>query len=313
MDGDGRRASPPAVSEEVVPDGTPPTRRRFLGVAAGAVGGAVVGGGAVAAVDPRAPRSTLDRVTEDDLDVGSRPLRNAIELAGATNSGQGIHRIIWSVPTTEKVMALSFDDGPDVRFTPRIIATLEKYGIVANFNCMGYNARRNPDLVREHVRRGDQIGNHTMLHKDLAFETLDGIRDEITQAAKVIEGISGVPITLFRPPRGVMTGQVAAVTAEMSYDLFLWTVMVSHHPGGSRDELLRRARKGFEPGSVVSLHDGVGRGTFFPEAEFAKQLVDAREMEVALLPEIIEAGLDAGFRWVTVAEMLASAGLPARS
>lgn len=272
-----------------------------------------MGAAAVAAFDDRSPRATLDRVTEDDIDVGERPLRNAIELAGATNSGQGIHRIIWSVPVPEKVMALSFDDGPDERFTPRIVSSLEKYGIVANFNCMGYNARRNPDLIREHVTRGDQIGNHTMFHKDLAFETLDGIRSEIVEAAKVIEGISGMPITLFRPPRGVMTGQVAAITAEMRYDLFLWTVMLSHHPGSTREALLDRAKKGFEPGAVVSMHDGVGRGTFFPEAEFARELVAARGMEVKLLPEIIEAGLDSGYRWTTVADMLSMAGLPARS
>jgi peptidoglycan/xylan/chitin deacetylase (PgdA/CDA1 family) len=293
------------------PDGPVTSRRKALlaGVLAGSAGlaiGAGVGAGVARHEDER-----NDVVTEDDLEVGSRNLRNAIELADSTNRGRGMQRTIWSVPTSDQVMALTFDDGPDPAYTPRVLDILDRYSIKANFNVMGWNAEHHPDLVARHVARGDELGNHTYSHLDLAFETSSGIRSEIGQAKEIIDRLAGHPVHLFRPPRGVMTGDVADYSAEAGYEILLWTVIVTNPVGVARQAIVAKAQNGFGAGSIVSMHDGIGRGTFDRTAPFAKVLAAKREQEIDALPAVIEAGLSAGFEWVTVSEMLAATGQPA--
>ncbi len=282
------------------------TRRRFLrrGLAAGAVG-AAAGAGAIAWSD-RA--EALDVVTTTELKVGNSQLRRALERTSAIYGGHGLQRTFWSVPTNEPVMALTFDDGPDPHFTGPILDVLDRYHVRATFNLMGHNVRLHPELVHRHVARGDELGNHTETHQDLAYLTVSGISDEIMQAHDVIEDTSGRPLKLFRPPRGIMSGAVSRVCSRLGYDILLWTTNATRPVGASTHSIVTKVEQDFSPGAIIGMHDGIGRGTFDPQALFARHLSDQRTQELRALPALLEAGMDAGYRWVTVSELLAAAG-----
>jgi peptidoglycan/xylan/chitin deacetylase (PgdA/CDA1 family) len=99
----------------------------------------------------------------------------------------GRQQIIWSVPTRQRMLTLTFDDGPDPEFTPRILDVLNRYDVNATFNVMGYNATRHTDLLRAIVDAGHELGNHTWTHQDLAFQSAAATRRQLEHGRQAIE------------------------------------------------------------------------------------------------------------------------------
>jgi peptidoglycan/xylan/chitin deacetylase (PgdA/CDA1 family) len=249
-------------------------------------------------------------ITENDLLIGDERLREAIELTNSTNRGTGTQRLIWSVPTNEKVMSLTFDDGPDPQFTPAVLEVLDRLEVKANFNIMGHNAERHDGLLAEVTGAGHEIGNHTLTHKDLAFQTREGTRREVESAKSVIDGLSGRTTTLFRPPRGVLTGEAANVSARLGYDVLLWTAMIARPPGTRPSVIRDYAATRFGTGHILALHDGIGAATFDRRSPLGRELIEKREAEIKVLPAIIEAALDDDFRFVTVSDLMSTGEQP---
>lgn len=238
---------------------------------------------------------------------GAPPFGTEAEASGAAVPGTrlGTARTIWSVRTTAPLVALTFDDGPDPEFTPRILKALERAGVHATFNVMGWNALHHSDLLRTIVSLGHEVGNHTWTHQNLAFQTAAQARIELQRGSSAIEQVIHRPIRFFRPPRGVMTGSALAISAELGYDLLLWSV--TRGPGGGAgipDEIADYVAGAVRPGDVLGLHDGVGRGTFNRDSGFGRELVARREMEVRALPDILARVADQGLRFVTASTLL---------
>jgi peptidoglycan-N-acetylglucosamine deacetylase len=285
-----------------------PARRQVLqsGLLLGA--GAAAGvGGAVAYNALRAPDIV---VTPDEVQVPNSDLHRDMELTNSTNQGRGIQRLIWSVPTHEQVMALTFDDGPDPEFTPQILEALSRLELRVNFNVMGYNADEHQDLLADVVAAGHEIGNHTLTHKDLAFETVEGTQRQLEDAKQTIDELTGQNTRLLRPPRGVLTGDAADIAARLGYDVLLWTAIITRPPG-TRSEVIREyAAERFGPGSIMAMHDGIGAGTFDRTAAFARDLIEKRQDEIKALPAILESALEQGYRFVTVSELMDIGSIP---
>jgi peptidoglycan-N-acetylglucosamine deacetylase len=290
----------------VTPKGT--RRREVLksGLLLGA--GAAAGVGGAALVDRS--RQPDDIVTEDGVVVADEPLRRDMELTNSTNQGRGTQRFIWSVPTSELVMSLTFDDGPDPEFTPRILEVLAQYDLRVNFNVMGWNAERHQDLLAEVVAAGHEIGNHTLEHKDLAFETVAGTEKQLKDGKETIDGLIGKDTKLLRPPRGVITGDAADISARLGYDVLLWTAIITEAPGTKAEAVREYAAKRFGPGHIMAMHDGIGAGTFDRKAAFARDLIEKREDEIAALPAILETALADGYRFLTVSDLMTVGGIP---
>jgi peptidoglycan-N-acetylglucosamine deacetylase len=285
-----------------------PARRQVLqsGLLFGAGAAAGVGG----AVGYNALRQPDVVVSPDDVQVLNSDLRRDMELTNSTNQGRGIQRLIWSVPTDQKVMALTFDDGPDPEFTPQILDALSQLGLRVNFNVMGYNCEHHQDLLAEVVAAGHEIGNHTFTHKDLAFETVDGTQRQLADAKQTIDELTGQNTKLLRPPRGVLTGDAADISAQLGYDVLLWTAIIAQPPG-TRPEIIREyAADRFAPGNIVAMHDGIGAGTFDRNAAFARDLIEKRTDEIKALPAILESALEQGYRFATVSELMAIGDVP---
>jgi peptidoglycan/xylan/chitin deacetylase (PgdA/CDA1 family) len=267
-------------------------RRAILKAAAlGGVG--LLGGGATFGLDWR------NEVQSKELDGAAAPVGQRQRL--------GQRSLIWSVPTTIPMAALTFDDGPDPELTPRILEVLAEHHATATFNMMGWNARNHPDLVRAVVAAGHELGNHTWTHMDLTRQSASQTRRQVDTGRRAIEAAGGAQVRWFRPPKGELTGAATCAAAALGQDLLLWSV--DRGPGGVgtpkavADHLVSTVR----PGDVVGLHDGIGRGTFDRDGSLARSLRARRLVELAALPAALQRLQARGIRLVSASELVEAA------
>jgi len=225
-------------------------------------------------------------------------------VAPATDEPLGVRRIVWSVPTTELIVALTFDDGPDPEFTPRVLDALARHRITATFNIMGWNADQHRDLLKEVLDAGHEIGNHTWTHRDHAITDDDAIREEMHRGTEVIEELTGRKIRWFRPPRGEVTGLSLKVAAELGQDILVWSLSGSVADPSTGDKVKAWVVPNVQPGAIISFHDGIGRGTFDRGSHNAANLIERRNSEIDVLPEILDGILARGFRFRTVGDLV---------
>lgn len=268
----------------------PMSRRNFFGAAATAAAGTV---------------GTYTFLGRGSDKAEAVPLPDA---AGPPDGARlGSHRVIWSVPTEEPLVAFSFDDGPDPELTPRIMDILDRYEVTATFFTVGFNAHRRPDLLADLVAAGHEIGNHTWMHDDLTTQESTEARRSIALGAQAVKAAVGASPRYFRPPRGQLTGTAMRYAAEKGNDIVLWSVgrgdKGTGHPDSIRDHMLGKATSG----DIVLLHDGIGREVFRKGLNGPGPLRLRRDVELAALPAIIEGVLDKGLQPVTVSRLLAAA------
>ena len=283
-------------------DDQPPTRRLRrrdvlqVGLAAVA-GGIATGGAAWAAPDDRS------------LPHGAEGL-NAADMADVPHRLGGT-RVIWSVPTSLPLVAVTFDDGPDPRFTPRVLDALEAAGVTVTFNVMGHNAVTHAQLLRRAVASGHEIGNHTWTHDDLALADPATVEAQLLRGRDAITSITSAPVTIFRPPRGELPGSALQTAARLHYDVVMWSLTRGAAGIGSPEAVAAHVVGKARPGDILGLHDGLGHATFSPRGAEARLLAARRDVEIAALPVML-AGLRArGLQVVTVRELLTRATPPA--
>lgn len=177
-----------------------------------------------------------------------------------------------------RVLSLTFDDGPDLRATPRLLEVLAAHAVPAVFFLWGDHVRDHPAVVRELCRAGHVLGNHTMHHHDLASWSPDDVRDDLLETnAAIAAAAPGAPVPWFRAPFGSW-GASPAIAAALGMQPLGWQLAVGDWEPPGVDELVRRVETGIEPGGVLLLHDGGGDRT---------QTVDAVER---LLPRLVSDG-----------------------
>jgi peptidoglycan/xylan/chitin deacetylase (PgdA/CDA1 family) len=200
---------------------------------------------------------------------------------------------ISSAPTKEKLVALTYDDGPQPPFTPDVLDLLDKYHIKATFFMIGRQMEKYPDIVKDVVARGHVIGNHTYTHPhNIEADTSAQVIRELDKCEEIIEQMTGKRTHLFRPPRGLVDGTVLDVAQEEGYRTILWTVCADHHDAPTPTMMAERVLRHARPGAIVLAHDGT---------------VCTRIKDVEATPLIIEELLRRGYRFVTVPELLQAA------
>jgi peptidoglycan-N-acetylglucosamine deacetylase len=164
----------------------------------------------------------------------------------------------------ERAVALTFDDGPSPQYTPRILRTLTRLRVHATFFVIGYLAEANPDLVRQELRLGMTVGNHSYNHPELPpFAQLPSqlLRDEIALGEQVLSRLGARP-RLFRPPGGSTSPQLVRAAAALGQRVVLWSVDPADWIlGSSARKITKRVLAAVGPGSIVILHDGGGNRT----------------------------------------------------
>src|SRR5213595_2492011 len=165
----------------------------------------------------------------------------------------------------EHQVAISFDDGPDPRWTPKILDILKGANVKAAFFLVGANAERYPKLVRRIVDDGHEIGNHTYYHPNLALCWPEHIRLELNATQLLLDTITGRATTLFRPPYASDTGPTQLselaplkIAEDLNYLVVLENIDPQDWAKPGADIILRRIKQQRHDGSVILLHDAGG-------------------------------------------------------
>ena len=165
----------------------------------------------------------------------------------------------------EHQVAITFDDGPDPRWTPKVLDILKAANVRAAFFLVGVNAERYPRLVRRIVNEGHEIGNHTYYHPNLALCWPEHIRLELNATQLLLETITGRATTLFRPPYAADTGPTQLselaplkIAEDLNYLVVLENIDPQDWAKPGADIILRRIKQQRHDGSVILLHDAGG-------------------------------------------------------
>lgn len=172
--------------------------------------------------------------------------------------GSGVYlKALCRKHTDKPFVALTFDDGPDAVMTPRVLDTLDRYGVKATFFLVGEKVRKNPDLVRRMVNEGHIIGNHTYTHSAMfPLSSRPSVRKEIADTQQVVEDIAGIKMRLFRPPFGVTNPVIGATVRECGLQTVGWSVRsLDTFERRGRMEVCNRIKRKLHNGAVVLLHD----------------------------------------------------------
>jgi peptidoglycan-N-acetylglucosamine deacetylase len=202
--------------------------------------------------------------------------------------------VFWHARTSERVVALTFDDGPCHPYTGHLLEILGHEGIRATFFQVGNNVIREPNLAAE-VASQHEVGNHTLTHPHLAWCRPGTVRDEILRGQEAIHGATGTLPQLFRVPHGRYGPQVISVAGELGMRCVGWSVMAWDWDRPPTDVIQRRIIHGVGPGGVTLLHDGQDTDAF-PKAD--------RSHTVAAVSDIISSLKASGYGFLTLPELM---------
>ncbi|HEY9801486.1 MAG TPA: polysaccharide deacetylase family protein [Leptolyngbyaceae cyanobacterium] len=188
----------------------------------------------------------------------------------------------------QKVIALTFDDGPWQKTTPEILDILKQNQIKATFFWVGQALQANPDIAKRVVAEGHAIGNHTWHHWYRRMDEATA-KSEIERTSDLIYKTTGVKTQLFRPPGGVLNNGLARYAKSQKNAVVMWSLTSADtDPRAKAEVFVKNVVKGAKPGYIVLMHDGGGD----------------RRRTVQALPQIISGLKQQGYKFVTVPELL---------
>lgn len=194
-------------------------------------------------------------------------------------------------PSHTSNIALTFDDGPDSKYTSQVLDILRDYQVPATFFLIGNRVERFPGIVKRIFAEGHVIGNHSWAHPDLRRVSNDRLISEIQQTEEVLEKITGHKTALIRPPYGLVTASVLEQMEKMNYNVINWSVDSVDWRDQSADQILINTLSDVRGGAILLFHSAGGEG-------------QSMAATVEVLPELIETLWMLGYSFVTVDELL---------
>ena len=161
----------------------------------------------------------------------------------------------------KKQIILTFDDGPDPRYTWELLKILQTYQVKAAFFVLAEKAERNPQLIREMLAQGHMVGVHGWNHRQTLFASYRRLSQDLHQALNVLHKIGCCPL-YYRPPHGYINLSLLFLLRKSRLHLLLWTVMAQDwRQNTTGEQILGKLRHRCRPGSLICLHDsGEGSG-----------------------------------------------------
>ncbi|MBE0662430.1 MAG: polysaccharide deacetylase family protein [Bacteroidales bacterium] len=183
--------------------------------------------------------------------------------------------LIWEIPEKEKVLYLTFDDGPVAGVTDKTLAILDRFKAKATFFCVGDNVRKHPEIFKRIIEEGHAVGNHTFNHLNGWKTPADAYLINVQKCAEQLES------KLFRPPYGRITRQQARLLSK-NYKIIMWSVLSGDFdPATSAQQCINNVLNSAKPGSIIVMHD---------QQKSAKTMLTA-------LPQILEHFTRNGFKF----------------
>ena len=206
-------------------------------------------------------------------------------FAFSTSAEAEVYRF---VKTDSKKIAITFDDGPHPYQTKQIMDILDRYGIHSTFFMVGVNVINYPDVAREVIAKGHEVGNHTFTHSHLKNLSEERISLEIGKCEDALEELCEYRPHLFRPPEGAINSYISHCSEHYDYRLILWSIDTRDWERKSSAEIASTVLEKVQPGDIILMHDYIGSHSKTAEA-----------LEI-LLPKLIARGYEP----VTVSNLL---------
>lgn len=203
--------------------------------------------------------------------------------------------VVLRGPLNQNKIALTFDDGPDIRFTPQVLDVLGEYQVKATFFLMGARAEEHQPIVRRIYAEGHAIGNHGYWHPNLTEESLERVHWEVTATEETIYQILGIRTRLFRPPYGALNRQIVELIGSLGYAIILWNVDSLDWKQLGADVIADTVLGNTMPGSIILMHDG---------GDWTMDLSGTVESLHTIIPTLQAQGME----FVTIPELLNISG-----
>lgn len=192
-----------------------------------------------------------------------------------------------------KLLALTYDDGPNDPWTPRLLEVLARHDVRATFFMLGRFVHQRPDIARMVAESGHAIGNHTLSHPNLIFSSPARVQAQIDECDRALTDAVGEHSNLFRPPFGGRRPDVLATARRKGFIPVMWSVSAYDWNTDPPGKVERKVANQIRGGDVILMHDGghLAMGT-------------DRSASVAATDRIITRFRSEGYRFVTVPEMI---------
>ena len=196
---------------------------------------------------------------------------------------------ICSVATKRKIVALTFDDGPDAENTPALLALLAERKARATFFCIGQRVARQPELVKRMVAEDHEIENHTYIHSPATnIFSMRRLREELVQAQVEIQRVAGRAPEYFRPPVGLTNPRIFRVTGELGLKVIGYTARGLDRRADAPEKIVGRLLRKLQPGAIFLLHDaGVPRERLLAVVTLLLDKLEAEGYQCLRLDELM--------------------------
>ena len=214
-------------------------------------------------------------------------------------------KTLVSGPKNERIVALTYDDGPNPPYTNEILTVLRAEHVQATFFVVGRAVQAYPRVVRREVEDGNAIGNHTWSHGHLVLYDSNGLRRTLQRTDQAIFAATGVHTRIMRPPFGARDWLVLGEVRKLGYTPVMWSVPLAkdwEYP--SARVIAARVLRYAADGAIIDLHDG-NQGIVCARVHVAARVCD-RSGDVGATRLIVEVLKRHGYRFVTIPQLLRS-------
>lgn len=205
-----------------------------------------------------------------------------------SKSFQLLGDLVSRFDTSEKVVALTFDDGPNSPYTDQMLEVLRRHQVKATFFVVGRALKKQPETAKLVLSQGHELANHSYSHAKMVFKSPAFVRTEIEDTDQQLRAVGVTKSHLFRAPYGRKLLVLPYVLTQLQKVNVLWDVNPTDYKAPSAEAIATSVLNQVKPGSIVLLHDGGGK----------------RDKTVAATDMIIRALKDQGYRFETVSELI---------
>lgn len=195
----------------------------------------------------------------------------------------------FSGPYNKAEVALTFDDGPDLVHTPRVLDKLKTYGVKATFFLLGESVEKHPEVVKRMVAEGHVVGNHTYNHPNLVQVSDEEYHSQILRTGEIIQGVAGYFPKFFRPTYGSINENQVKWATEQGLMIVQWSIDTLDWQGLSAETITENVLANAFPGSVILQHSAPAEGKLAGSVDALDQMIpqlQAKDARFVTLPQM---------------------------